>query len=160
MGYKWKFFEERLYNAFVLAAIFLTKQDFFSDMLLTGLATLHSTYRCIDKSLTNETRDRKAVLILAEAGIYAGYEIVASKNYISAPPLEVGLKVLAAATPMIVTAYKHYRPQNQAVIIAPVIPNTTSQVLHNEATISLEVPERPEVDIHESIDHNIVRLLP
>ena len=71
MGYKWKFFEEMLYNMFVLVAVF-GNRDFFSDMLITGVAILHSTYRCIDKSLTNETRDRKAVLILAEASIYAG----------------------------------------------------------------------------------------
>jgi len=144
MGYKWKFFEEMLYNMFVLVAVF-GNRDFFSDMLITGVAILHSTYRCIDKSLTNETRDRKAVLILAEASIYAGYEIVACKNYISVPPLEVGLKALAMATPMIVTAYKHYRPQNQAIITPQIIP-------HIIETIQLEIP-RPEADATESVSH-------
>ena len=60
MNYKWKFFEEIIYNTLILTVVFV-KHDFYTDMLITGLAILHSTYRCIDKTLINETCDRKAI---------------------------------------------------------------------------------------------------
>jgi hypothetical protein len=151
MNYKWKFFEEIIYNTLILTVVF-AKHDFYTDMLITGLAILHSTYRCIDKTLINETCDRKAILVLFEAGIYTGYEVMACKRYISEPTLEFGLKALAIVPPMMLTAYKNCKPQNQAINTPQVIPHTIE-------TINLEIP-RPEADdAAESINHT-VRPLP
>lgn len=72
-------------------------------------------------------------------GLLSGYE----------PTLEFGLKALAIVPPMILTAYKNCKPQNQ-----------------NRATISLEIPEAPrineediETEVQESI-RNALRPLP
>lgn len=66
--------------------------------------------------------------------MYAGYGIVACKRYISEPHLELGLKALAVTTPMIVTAYQNYRPQNQQVIV--------SQITLREEIVDLANPIR------------------
>ena len=142
MDKKWMFFKEISYAAFVIAASFLVKQDFFSDMLVTGLAVLVSTCKYMSKPPT-KICDRKNIMILAEASMYAGYEIMACKRYISEPHLEVDFKALAIATPMIVTAYQNYKPQN-----------------HNEAKTRLEMPEisRPEEDMettHERVSNTV-----
>ena len=83
-----------------------------------------------------------------EVSTYAGYEVVASKRYISSPIVEAGLKAIAIAAPMVFIAYKNYQPKNQ-----------------NGATINLEIPEVPmpeenmETDLQEST-RNTLRTLP
>lgn len=119
MDYKWKFFKEISYVTFILVASFLVTEDFFSDMLVTGLAVLVSTCRYMGKPPAG-CCDRKIILVAAEASMYAGYEFIACKRYISAPPLELSLKALTITAPMIVTAYQHYRSQNPAAINSPV----------------------------------------
>ena len=48
MNYKWSFFKKILFATFILVASFLVKQDFFADMLVTGIAVLVSTCAYID----------------------------------------------------------------------------------------------------------------
>lgn len=148
MNYKWSFFKKILFATFILVASFLVKQDFFADMLVTGIAVLVSTCAYIDE-LPTKICDPKNIMVLAETSTYAGYEVVASKRYISSPIVEAGLKAIAIAAPMIFIAYKNYQPKNQ-----------------NRATIRLEIPEAPrineedmETEAQESI-RNTLRPLP
>lgn len=148
MNFTWKLFNEISFVVFALTVSCVGKKDFFSYMFITGLAVLACTLKAIDES-PPKICDRKNILILTEASMYASYEVIASKRYISAPNLEIGIKALAIATPMIITAYNLHKKQT---IINPKI------VSYIAETINLQ--PRPDAEATtENINHTTVKPL-
>ena len=149
MNCTWKLFNEIMFFVFALTVSCLGKKDFLSDMFITGLAVLACTVKAIDEPPT-KICDRKNILFLTEASMYASYEVMASKRYISAPNLEIGIKALAIATPMIITAFKLHKKQT---IITPKFVTHTAETIH--------LKPRPDVEATtESINHTTVKPLP